>query len=790
MAALNPVEITNFTGGLITDANPMSYPANASLDEYNMLINQDGTRSRRPGMDFEDGYSLVDTGVLTQTIDGTMTYRTFKWNNVAGVPDLTFVIVQIGSYLGIHATADGTPSDNLLYDYDLGVVEGLCSFASVDGILVVATGSQELLAISYDPHASTFEATPYRLLVRDTFGVEDILDGVDYREGSNISKRPKSITDAHAYNLRNQTFALPRLIGGPFVEYRRDPIQAWKDYSVTNFPSNADSVLDALFPNTASNIDPTTNRFNPIELGGNPPGTFSAPMGYFIIDALARGDSRIAEINKLHQDKELLAEIYKPTSLPRDYTPKGANCLAQFAGRMFYAGFTNEVEGGDANSPHMGSYVLFSKLVENYKDLKMCHQVGDPTSKNYSELLDTDGGFVKLEGAYNIQAMVALPAGLAVLAENGVWLIQGEDRGQFKATSYSTSKVSPNGCDSPSSAIVTGDGFMFWSRDGIYKVSPNQFGDLTVENMTKGKIQRFYSTISTTDRRYVTGVLDKYDRKAKWVYGNRITIDNTSKELVYSFDFDSFTVNNISSLFPEADEDYNTLPIIVLAPVVMPAFSATTVDVPVYVGSDLVLISTDEDVAISEFETVDSLTETKYLTLARATSNSILYTFSSYSNEDHYDWVSYSEDDLGVDAESSMLTGWVGGGDFQRNKQAPFLMMHFFKTETGFEEIDPEDPNTDWRAVDPSSCLVQSQWNWANHINSGKWGTPFQTYRFSRFWTPELVTDSFDNGFYTVETRNKLRGSGKVLSLKFTSEPGKHMNIIGWSLMIQGRPNV
>lgn len=785
--ALTPLEVSNFVGGLVTDANPMSFPPNASLDEYNMLLNQDGTRSRRLGIDIEANgtpVEVADVGTDFQTI----TYKTFKWSNVAGVPDLTFIVVQIGAYLAIFDAAnEDLTSVPPLFTHTLGTAPTQVGFAFVDGILVIATGAKSLMYIEFNPADATFTSDDYRLKIRDTFGVADVKDGVNYREGSNIAKRPYSLTQEHIYNLRNQTWALPRLIGGlnSFAinyEVVLDPIQAWFELSQRSYPANADSVLDALYPNTESMIDPLTNRFNPKELQSNPPGSLSAPRGYFVIDALDRGASRLEEITKLYNDKDVLRDIWIVDDLPLDSTPTGPTCLAQFAGRIFYAGFTSEVIDGDAYSPHMGSYVLFSKLIENTTDLPICHQVGDPTSKNYAELLDTDGGFLRLEGAYNIQGMIPLPSGLAVIAENGVWIISGEDRGQFKATSFSTSKLSPNGCDSPGSIIATGDGFMFWSRDGIYKAAPNQFGDIVISNMTKNKIQKFYDAITQEDRRYVVGTLDKYERKVKWVYSNRLNADTECRELVYSFDFDAFTPNRISQ------GDYfngsNTYNVIVAAPVTMPSFYALRDPSTVLCEGEDVLCDGD-DVFVSSYQTAETLTETKYLTIMTYADGAVSYSFSSYSQPDHYDWDSIRGDADRIDAESCILTGWFGGGDYQRNKQLPYLTMHFYKTETHF--VDVED---DYILQNQSSCLIQAQWNWANHVNSGKWGTTFQGYRLGRHWIPPTVDSLYDNGFYTVETRNKVRGSGKVLSLKFTSEPGKHMDIIGWSLLMEARGNV
>ena len=56
-----PVELTSFSKGLITEANPLTFPPDASVDEQNFVLNRNGTRSRRLGMDWEDGYTQVST---------------------------------------------------------------------------------------------------------------------------------------------------------------------------------------------------------------------------------------------------------------------------------------------------------------------------------------------------------------------------------------------------------------------------------------------------------------------------------------------------------------------------------------------------------------------------------------------------------------------------------------------------------------------------------------------------------------------------------------------------------
>ena len=84
--------------------------------------------------------------------------------------------------------------------------------------------------------------------------------------------------------------------------------------------------------------------------------------------------------------------------------------------------------------------------------------------------------------------------------------------------------------------------------------------------------------------------------------------------------------------------------------------------------------------------------------------------------------------------------------------------------------------------TDQSSCLVQHQWSWSNNISSNQWTTPKQYYRVRNPYYPG--EGSISQGFDVVETRNKVRGNGKVLSILFKTEPKKHCTIYGWSVNI------
>lgn len=762
----NAIEFNHFVAGLITEATPLNFPDNASLDENNFVLNINGSRQRRLGMDFEEGGIDIITGVVpTPGVDVAVT--THKWSNAGGDPLKTIIVVQVGPELRFFDRDVQALSLGLISTTSLGTPnEVYFSYAVVDGMLVVASGQSTVASFKYEAGFITYE--PLTLLVRDLFGVEDVVEGVDLKVGSGVVIRPVPVTNSHIYNLRNQTWALPRLLFGSAVP-ATDTISEFVTVSGGKLPSNSDSVVYGLFANTQYTPDPVSKRFKASELIDNPIGTFPAPKGYFIINALARGPSRLAEYNKLRLSNPTLN--YPIDTLPLDTTPGGATVVAEYAGRVWYGGFSGSTIDGDDSSPRMASYLLFSQLVEDASDLISCYQDGDPTSTEVPDLLDSDGGFIRIEGAYGIIAMVSVGTNLMVIASNGVWSVKGGSDYGFKATNYLVSKISNRGCSAPGSVVVVDNSFMFWGDDGIYNVAPNQFGDYVATNITEKTIQTFYNNIDGLDRKAAKGVYDSFERKAKWVYQNRVGSTKPPRELILDIALGAFYPYTINPVSPA------TIPVL-SSGVQVPPFTIEN-------SENIVTVSFDPVTAASDPVTVmingvsAAPRETIYVALTQ-TSPIIAFRFSLYRDPQFTDWRSFNL--VGVDAPAYLLTGWTGGGDFQRNKQVPYVSFHFIKTEDGFDE--------EFVPLHQSSCKVSAQWDWSNSANSGQWGKEFQAYRFKRHYIPADSGDTFNNGYYTVNTKNKLRGKGKVLSMLIKTEPKKDCHLLGWSMMMGSNANV
>jgi hypothetical protein len=166
------VEFNTFVKGLITEASPLNYPPNSSLDEENFELNRDGSRHRRRGIAFENAYSLIPTTLSVAAISATPPV-TYRWAEVAGDVTKNFMVIQVASTLYFFDMAEESMStDGLVGSATLTGFpnNSRYSLSSIDGFLVAAGGVDTIAVISYDNPG--FSVSYERLIVRDLWGVE------------------------------------------------------------------------------------------------------------------------------------------------------------------------------------------------------------------------------------------------------------------------------------------------------------------------------------------------------------------------------------------------------------------------------------------------------------------------------------------------------------------------------------------------------------------------------------------------------------------------------------------
>lgn len=736
-----PVQVNQFVGGLNTESNPLNNPENTSADESNMEINRDGSRFRRSGFDVETDYVNVNTSVGVDTSQPVGRSQ-FLWDNPGGDNNKQLIVVQIGNYLGIHDMDADIISDSLIYSetFPIGTYTATFSYAVVDGILVVATGNKNINLFLYDEGTVTRETDILR--IRDLFGVNGQGNGLQLTDIDNLQVRPADLTFRHLYNLRNQTWALPR---GQWLVDTTDLADPVEDFYTQAgvYPANADQVNLHLQANP-SRSDPYIERFAAPNAEAEKPGTVRAPQGYFIIDALERGASRQEREEALREQNPQL--VHEVQNLREDRTPGGPSVVTQYAGRVWYAGFSSNVVDGDDQSPLLGSYVMFSQVVKSRSQIGRCYQKADPTSPIDADLVDDDGGFLKIDGAYNIRAMIPFQSSLFVFAQNGVWRISGLDGDSFRATSPSVFRISEYGCVARGSVVEEGGRIFYWSDSGIFAIGQNEVGSWVSQDITQDTIKTFYEEIPVYDRQTAIGYYETNTNSIRWVYGTQAHFETDTKELIFNLKYGAFTKNLILSgglvkgvLSISGGQKLST----VNSPIVTVLGEDVTVD------EALVTASSGERQrdAVSSF----------YCILLDTPAN-LRYTFGGYQSGTILDWNTFG----GVDSPAYLLTNAQTGGDPRLLKDTPYVTTFFDREDETYGDVD-------------SSCLISTRWGWTSAIDAGKWSTPRQAYRVTRNV----------NGQEIISTRNRIRGWGKSFAIYFQSEEGKAMNLYGWSHNLQ-----
>lgn len=784
--------VFDFSKGIITDAPVIGFPAGACVDQENMLLTFDGAR-RRKGVDYEASYALY-----SHTISAGDDISVHKWHNVNNDPNTNFVVVKAGSTVFFYDDAGTTLSGNKKsFVVDLTAFPAPSASGTniaqnpIDthfgrGHLFIVGRYIEPILVKYNSD-DTLTTSALSILERDLEGIED----------EHVPQyRPSTLTTPHEYNLLNQGWASARIT------------EFYTGSTNTLYPSNADiwyfgkkkngstglesfdyaQVIIQDFGNAASPRGRfLRNPFNTeqVSLGdvsltistwsyshsgsgtititttanhGLTTGDTVSILGNAFIFEQSWTNAEGTETNDVESslDGEYTITVTGLTTftftkrlqnwtgwisqfvakgsiagggvtMPSGYeqeTNERFQAVAWFAGRVWYAGVQND---------RLGSRLYFSQTVEKDVQYRYCFQQADPTSEHIPDLVDTDGGYLNIGNLGLVYKMIPMGLSLFVFTSSGVWEISGPEDSYFRATGYRIRRLSDNPCIGKFSPVLADTKIFYWTASGIEAIGYDDRARMyTNRNVTEGKLDAFYAAISDLNKSYVVGCYDDVNKRVYWMYGSSAS---------YTFKYDLALI---------LDMRYG-------------AFYKLRIPVsPAYVaGIQMQRVYTD------------TTTKVKFFTVAP--SNKI--TFSEMKNTSFKDWYTY--DTAGVDTSAFIIPGYEIVQDPTTDKYSPLIYVYLKKTETGFSGSPVTYDN-------PSSCLMQARWNWHITDSGNKWTEAQQVYRFRRSYVPSGSGDTFDDGEQLVVTRNKLRGRGKAIHLKFYSESGKDMYILGWSFEFQG----
>lgn len=392
----------------------------------------------------------------------------------------------------------------------------------------------------------------------------------------------------------------------------------------------------------------------------------------------------------------------------------------------------------------VNSTVYFSQVMEqqNVAFLARCFQRNDPTSGEINDLLDTDGGTIPIDDAATIVAIKKFLNGVAIIATNGAWLLQG-GRDGFTATTQTLTRLTTMGCLSGSSVIAAENFVYYWSTEGILRIGNNEQGVPGVENISEGKIDDFYSDIPSTLAPRITVNYDPQEREVHWFYSDDSSgmLDAKTKGIIYNIRTDGFFPDQYNANLTETtEEDFMVGKITAYTP------STGNKTIVIAARPTIVAAETKVRVGIGE-ETTDF--EDFYVTYPAAFFETFNETLGAPSNTKR---VSKMTTQM-VETEQNWIDDGAGGLTLDS----------------------------------PSSCLLTSKWDWNDSDANGKWGTAQEIYRRRRLLIP-TGTGPYDTGEEYVTYQPKIKGRGGSLRLRFEQSPNKDMKILGWTMQWSMKP--
>lgn len=717
-----------FTAGLITEASPLTYPENASLDELNCVITRKGNRRRRRGIDLDIGFSNTSFSVDTEESQ-SYHHNNFVWNSVSNDSEVSFLVTQIGSYLRFFDISDGLnyPTEKsffvdlssfVLDDIPISLPQIRVSMDSGRGALFVTGKYLDPFYVEYDKDGDLINTTRVQILIRDFVGLDDTLSP---------SVEPTTLTDEHKYNLMNQGWVdTTDGIGSSTVSLRQyDPFGtlrpvSWStkvitDYHTANsrYPSNS----QVWWLGKDSN-----NAFDPAELIKVYFGGSRASRGFFVINAMLKNRAQVSGISGLLSDVA--------NTRPSD--------VGFFAGRTWWA-HDNDV--------------YFSQVLEDVRQCGNCYQEADPTSETVSDLIDSDGGQIPIPEALNIHKLVPYGSGMLAFAENGVWHIRATDSG-FTARDYSVDKVSSIGLEGPDSVVVAGQNIFWWSKLGIQGLSQSGglfgpiAGSFETSNISESTIQTFLEEELTVSARFqVKGHYDPTSNTVQWLFSSPDSPGITYYDRILNYDL------SLNAFYPWTVSSAVGRPYLIGA----------------YLSQD---INDARRNRLSRYIVVVPKDDPEESTFG----------FATFRDEQFADWKTF-EGSVGYPFESRLIAGYELMDDTMRLKELSHIQTYFNKTETTY--ID--EGNGDYSVDKPSSCKFRVRWDWADDPVSGNWTREVEAYQHGRLPPVDPSDLTFRNGSAVVATKHKVRGHGRSIQFEFrSSKIGHDFDLLGWAVLLTG----
>ena len=675
------------------------------------------------------------------------------------------------------------------------------SYASGRGYLVIASKYIYTLVLYYDETSSPKAVkVKYSIGMANSTGSNRILymrDIIGAEDGLQPGERPNTLSSEHAYNLLNQGWKETDIdtfqsASGVYpsnsdiwsIGKYTDPSTGRDTWSWSQYNEQQLGTLKAPKGKFITNVFDTTQSFSLDSAVGISSWSYDHALGEVTVTTVADHGKSVTDSieikdNSFEYDNGsgcgssvtgTLDGTYTITAVPsttsfkfshtitgwvafcNQYVNKGRVVIGTvtnpsgkteiyrpsvvefYNSRLFYSGI---------ESSHLGSYILFSQIVDNDEQLDDCYQANDPTSEHYSDLLDTDGGVLVVPELGEVKDLKVSGAYLYIFTSNGTWRVgPGGSTGFFSPTDYTIERVTAVPTASRQGVTIAESVPVFLSYNGIYIIAsdPNN-GTLSTQSITE-----------TTVKSDIIAIPDNCKESALLYYDDL----NNRVVLLYSSDTNNPTIYDKALFY-----DLN-----------LKAFykwNLPKINNGSYVGHIVSVVD------LKEY--LDVYKKLRFLAWVDG-SCQLVYE----NNSKFYDFEYVKTNFPKQEANGYIWTGYELAQEVMRNKQIDTIVTHMKLEGTQF--VDDGSGNA---VLDQEGgCLLSTRWNWSTSSSYNKWTTPKEIYRLDKVYSGGAIGDPFDYGREVISFKDRMNGEGISISLYFETETEKACTLYGWGILLSG----
>lgn len=495
-----------------------------------------------------------------------------------------------------------------------------------------------------------------------------------------------------------------------------------------------------------------------------PPGDAKTISFYYenvnLVNYTVQGDYDAAATSiSLHSSPEYFPHYVPDNGNGFDYSDAGQRprAGAYFAGRLWQtADSHNRIYFSQALETNTGNNVARGINKES-----LCFSAADPTDGDDNSIVASDGGYINTADSGTHYGLAPLGDSLLLFTDRGVWAVR-PGNGFFTPTNYTFSKVLSAEVLGTNAWVLAEDQIHVSTEEGIISLTmeSTSFGNTSIvaNRMLDKRLMNGYEDI-IGDWPNPKGAYDSETRVVRWLFRPKswAAVSPTLEQPLLSYSMHHNAWYKYVLGTQERVSDISVIP-----------YSAKTLTYNKfrykieYDPFGINLINTDW--GIEEEYGADGLG-----TWSDTQPTDSLEKFADYLKP-------YASVESRDPVPAFMLTNHHSPGEGIRWSQINYIIvMNRNVTSTWIESGGTVSPNME------GGTLLSVRWDWMDQSTTGKFSTPYQTYKYRRYYMPQDTTSPNTYGEPVLVHKMKLRGRGREFRLYFESDGHKDSHIEGWA---------